>query len=182
MSDYFQILQREKNTKKNKSDNKKVDGNLNIEKKLLKNNEIKENKIKKVPNTINNFVKEINKDEKNKVKIIENNITNQSPIKEKNKTIDKDNNNSNKIKETTILTQSVDNIIWLSVSESSKMVGVQNKTLRRAIKLNRIKYKVVNNRYSLDFQSLISYMLSTTKLKNKLNQHGIGQYIKLWKE
>ena len=71
--------------------------------------------------------------------------------------------------------------IWLSVSEASKLGGVQAKTIRRAIQYNYVKYKIVNNRYLVDFPALITYLHTKTKLKNKLNQFGLGQYVDKWK-
>ena len=76
----------------------------------------------------------------------------------------------------------VDLPIWLSVSEAAKIGGVTNKTIRRAIAAQNIKYKVARNRYSLDFASVIKFLHSKTKLKNKLNQKGIGQYIIKWRK
>ena len=73
-----------------------------------------------------------------------------------------------------------DNEVWLSVSEAAKIGGVQSKTIRRAIKKD-LKYKVRGNRYAISFKSLIDYLHQNTKLKNKLNEHGIGQWIKDWK-
>lgn len=72
-------------------------------------------------------------------------------------------------------------IIWLSVSEAAKLGGVQTKTIRRAIQFNNVKYKIIGNRYSIEFLSLITFLHSKTKLKNKLNQFGLGQYIEQWK-
>lgn len=71
--------------------------------------------------------------------------------------------------------------IWLSVSEAAKIGGVQTKTIRRAIQYNKIKYKIVSNRYSIDLLSLIIFLQAKTKLKNKLNQFGLGQYVDKWK-
>ncbi len=72
--------------------------------------------------------------------------------------------------------------IWLSVSEAAKIGGVQTKTIRRAIQSKVIKYKIIGNRYLIELASLITYLLTKTKLKNKLNQFGIGQYIEQWKK
>ena len=72
-------------------------------------------------------------------------------------------------------------VIWLSVSEAAKIGGVQNKTVRRAIQFNNVKYKIISNRYLVDFSSLIAYLHATTKLKNKFNQFGLGQYVDKWK-
>jgi len=72
-------------------------------------------------------------------------------------------------------------IVWVSLSEASSIGGVQTKTLRRAIKSGRLRYKIVKNRYLVDFSSLINLLLSTKKLRNKLNESGVGQYVKEWK-
>lgn len=69
--------------------------------------------------------------------------------------------------------------IWLSISEAAKMGGVENKTIRRAIKKD-LKFKIKGNRYFVDFESLIFYLHRNTKLKNKLNEHGVGQFVKEW--
>ena len=69
--------------------------------------------------------------------------------------------------------------IWLSVSEAAKVGGVQNKTIRRALK-NDLKFKIKGNRYLIEFSSLIIYLHRNTKLNNKLLQYGVGQYVKEW--
>lgn len=73
-----------------------------------------------------------------------------------------------------------ENPLWLSVSEAAKIGGVQTKTIRRAIKKD-LEFKVKGNRYFINLGSLIIYLHKNTKLQNKLNEHGIGQYIKEWK-
>jgi excisionase family DNA binding protein len=71
--------------------------------------------------------------------------------------------------------------IWLSVSEAAKIGGVQTKTIRRAIQYNKVKYKIIGNRYLIDLATLITFLFAKTKLKNKLNQFGLGQYVDKWK-
>ena len=71
--------------------------------------------------------------------------------------------------------------VWLSVSEAAKIGGVQTKTIRRAIQDNQVKYKIIGNRYLIDFSTLLNYLRAKTKLKNKLNQFGLGQYVDKWK-
>jgi len=71
--------------------------------------------------------------------------------------------------------------IWLSVSEAAKIGGVQTKTIRRSIQDNHVKFKIIGNRYLIDLLSLIIYLSAKTKLKNKLNQYGLGQYVDKWK-
>jgi len=72
--------------------------------------------------------------------------------------------------------------IWLSVSESAKIGGVTSKTIRRAIQEKKIRYKIHHNRYLIDLASVVIYLNTNKKLKNKLLKHGIGQYIEKWKE
>jgi hypothetical protein len=80
-----------------------------------------------------------------------------------------------------IINNDIKSPIWLSVSESAKIGGVQAKTVRRAIQSNYVKYKIIGNRYLIDFPSLIAYLHTKKKLKNKLNQFGVGQYVDKWK-
>ncbi|MBD3248118.1 hypothetical protein GF382_02405 [Candidatus Falkowbacteria bacterium] len=84
-------------------------------------------------------------------------------------------------KRRTMLSEEVENPIWLNVSETAKLCGVQDKTIRRALKTSAmIKYKITANRYLLDLRSVVLYFYSNKKRKNKLEQNGIGQYIKDW--
>ena len=77
--------------------------------------------------------------------------------------------------------QQTNSPLWLSISESAKISGIQNKTIRRAIQYNSVKYKIIGNRYLVDFPSLVAYLHTKTKLKNKFNQFGLGQYVDKWK-
>jgi len=80
-----------------------------------------------------------------------------------------------------ILNKKVINPLWLTISEAAKLGGIQTKTIRRGIQIKKIKYKIIGNRYYVDFASIIIYLYSKTKLKNKLKQFGIGQYIDKWR-
>ena len=72
--------------------------------------------------------------------------------------------------------------IWVSVSEAAVLGGVQGKTIRRAIKADlNLKYKIVKNRYQIDLGSLLAFLHKNTKLKNKLKESGLGQYVSEWK-
>jgi hypothetical protein len=92
-----------------------------------------------------------------------------------------DNNNLQSGEENQLLEQMPENTLWLSISESSKLGGVTNKTIRRAIQSKSIRYKIIKNRYLVDFSSVIKYLHSNTKLKNKFQNHGLGQYVEKWK-
>lgn len=81
-----------------------------------------------------------------------------------------------------LLFKKIKNPIWVSVSEAAKLGGVQTKTIRRAIKSNRIGYKIISNRYLINFSSLIFFLHTKTKLKNKLKEYGLGQYVREWEK
>jgi len=73
--------------------------------------------------------------------------------------------------------------IWLSVSEAANLGGVGGKTIRRALKeKDALIYKIVKDRYQIDLSSLLKFLNSNTKLKNKLKDYGLGQYVGKWKE
>ena len=83
-----------------------------------------------------------------------------------------------------VLKRGIKNQIWLTLAEAAKFSGVDIKTIRRAVKASpgtEIRYKIQNNKYIIDLRSLIQYMHSSTKLKNKLYQNGLGQYVKGFK-
>lgn len=81
-----------------------------------------------------------------------------------------------------LLSKEVLHPLWLSVSESAKIGGVTDKTIRRAIQSKKIKYKIIKNRYGINFISVIKFCCSSAKLRNKLNFNGIGQYIEKWRD
>lgn len=71
--------------------------------------------------------------------------------------------------------------IRVSVSEAARLFGVDQKTIRRAIKEGQIKYLVVRGRYKLHFESLLQWSQLRTTVRNKLASSGIGQYVDQWK-
>ncbi len=75
-----------------------------------------------------------------------------------------------------------DKQIWLSVSESAKLAGVDNKTIRRAIKSKKLRYKVSGNRYAIRLSSLIEFSHENAKLRNKFYSQGLGQYVDKFKK
>lgn len=85
--------------------------------------------------------------------------------------------------ENTKLDFSINNPIYLTVTEAAKFAGVQDKTIRRALKqAGELKFRIVKDRYQIDLASLILFLHKKTKLRNKLYNSGIGQYIKSWQE
>lgn len=72
-------------------------------------------------------------------------------------------------------------IIRLSVSEAARLFGVDARTVRRAIKEQKLRYIVVRGRYKIHFSSLVDWSQLRTKIRNKRDTDGIGQYVELWK-
>jgi len=75
----------------------------------------------------------------------------------------------------------MDSNIRLSVSEAAKLFGVSQKAIRQAIKNQQVKYIVVNGRYKINFASLVDWSQASTRRRNRLQQHGLGQYVDQWK-
>lgn len=73
------------------------------------------------------------------------------------------------------------NVIRVTVSEASRLFGVDTKTIRRAIQAEKLKYIVVQGRYKINFSSLLEWSQGRTTTKNKLAGKGIGQYVDKWK-
>ncbi len=80
-----------------------------------------------------------------------------------------------------ILSYEAINPIWLTMSEAAKLGGLQKKTIKRAIRSNFLKYKIVENRYLVDLRSVLLYLASKKKLWNKLKEYGLGQYVEKWR-
>ena len=79
-------------------------------------------------------------------------------------------------------TKKVNSPIWVSVSEAASLGGVQGKTIRRALKTDpNLLFRIVKNRYQIEFGSLLSLLHKNTKLNNKLKDFGLGQYVADWK-
>jgi len=73
------------------------------------------------------------------------------------------------------------NLIRISVSEAARLFGVDQKTIRRAIKDQQLNYVVVRGRYRITFEGLLSWSQGRTAARNKLSSRGIGQYVDKWK-
>ena len=71
--------------------------------------------------------------------------------------------------------------IRLSVSESARMFGVSTRTIRRAIADNEVSYIVVHGRYKINFESLLKWSQSSTTVRKKRDQAGIGQFVDKWR-
>ncbi|MEK7159642.1 MAG: helix-turn-helix domain-containing protein, partial [Patescibacteria group bacterium] len=71
--------------------------------------------------------------------------------------------------------------VKVSISEAARLFGVDQNTIRRAIKRNELRFIVVQGRYKINFESIVEWSQKRVTVKNKLENRGIGQYIEKWK-
>lgn len=67
--------------------------------------------------------------------------------------------------------------IRITPSQAANLFGISEKTVRRAIKDSELRYIVVRGVYKINFDSLLKWSQTKTKVKNKFKNDGIGQYL-----
>ena len=82
---------------------------------------------------------------------------------------------------TPVETPNPETAIRVSISEASRLFGVNPRTIRRAIKNNELRYIVVRNRYKILFSSLVAWSQSRATVQHKCDKLGIGQWVQMWK-
>jgi excisionase family DNA binding protein len=70
--------------------------------------------------------------------------------------------------------------VRVSISEAARLFGVHPQTIRRAIQANEVRYIVVCGRYKISFESLVAWSEQKTRVKQKRNTRGIGQFVSTW--
>jgi hypothetical protein len=167
MSDFYQILKREIEPSTPISPAPKVAADLPTVKPLVENSRPKKNiatqKIAKPA-------------KQKKVKIKSATVKKNKTPKKKIKLEEKSTSDSE------FLSTQPANPIWLGLAEAGKLGGVRKRTIKRALRLGGLKYRIVESRYQVDLRSLLLYFLSKKKLWNKLLESGIGQYVEEWKK
>jgi excisionase family DNA binding protein len=71
--------------------------------------------------------------------------------------------------------------IRLSISEASKLFGISQRTIRRAIAVNALDFTLVQGRYKISFESILRWSQTSSLTIQKRDTHGIGQYVSAWK-
>lgn len=164
MSDFYQILKREIEPENSLPPAESKKQNFDIEKSTVENLEPKlKSFLKKAPKL--SAEKSLKKRRATKTK----------PESATKKSTEK------KLKTNDIfLSAQAANPIWLTMSETAKIGGLQKRTIKRALRSGSLKFRIVEGRYQVDLRSAILYFFSKKKLWNKLNESGIGQYIEKW--
>ncbi len=70
--------------------------------------------------------------------------------------------------------------IKLSPSQASKLFGVSERSIRRAIKNKQLPITVHNARYQIDFYDLLLWSEKLPNRQRKRDEFGIGQFVKQW--
>jgi len=71
--------------------------------------------------------------------------------------------------------------IRVTISQAANLFGLSQKTIRRAIADQEVLYVVVRGVYKINFESLLKWSQNRTKIRNKRDKAGIGQYVDRWK-
>ena len=71
--------------------------------------------------------------------------------------------------------------VRLSINEASRLFGISEKTVRRAIKDGDIRYSVIRGRYKLQFDSVLNWSQQSGTLSRRRDESGIGQWVGQWK-
>ena len=79
------------------------------------------------------------------------------------------------------MTSEEPSVIRVSISEASRLFGIHQRTIRRAITDGELRYIVVRGRYKLHFESLVVWSQRSASAKQKRDSVGIGQWVTQWK-
>lgn len=71
--------------------------------------------------------------------------------------------------------------IRVTISQAANLFGLSQKTIRRAITDEELLYVVVRGVYKINFESLLKWSQNRTKIRNKRDSQGIGQFVDKWK-
>lgn len=71
--------------------------------------------------------------------------------------------------------------VRVSINEASRLFGISEKSIRRAIRSDELRYIIVRNRYKLSFSSLVSWSQKSRNFQMKTATKGIGQWVDQWK-
>lgn len=74
--------------------------------------------------------------------------------------------------------------LWLKASEAANLAGISEKTVRRALANpdSGLVFRISKDRYQIELTSFLVFVKANIKLKNKLKDYGLGQYVKEWRE
>ena len=72
------------------------------------------------------------------------------------------------------------NKVFISPSQAALLFGVSERSIRRAIVKNELKYKIEQGRYKIDFEDVLKWSELKPGRQKKRDELGIGQYVDNW--
>jgi len=72
-------------------------------------------------------------------------------------------------------------IIRVSPSQAAQLFGVNERSVRRALKNGEIRYIIVQGRYKINFEDLVRWSQKMPSRQEKRDTQGIGQYVGKWR-
>lgn len=70
--------------------------------------------------------------------------------------------------------------IFVSPSYAALLLGVSERSIRRAIANHELKYIVEQERYKINFEDLLNWSMQKPARAKKRDEEGIGQYVDKW--
>jgi len=74
------------------------------------------------------------------------------------------------------------NAIKISPSIAALLIGISERSIRRAIKAQEIKAVVTNSRYKINLEDLLAWSNKLPNRQQKRDTLGFGQFVEKWKE
>jgi len=71
--------------------------------------------------------------------------------------------------------------VRVSPSQAAQLFGVNERSIRRAIKNGELRYIIVQGRYKINFEDLVKWSQQLPSRENKRDSEGIGQYVAKWR-
>ncbi|PIW95811.1 hypothetical protein CO134_02265 [Candidatus Kuenenbacteria bacterium CG_4_9_14_3_um_filter_39_14] len=73
------------------------------------------------------------------------------------------------------------NPIYLSPSLASKLTGISERSIRRAIKKKELPVTIKKSRYQINFYDLLLWSDKLPNRVRKRDELGLGQFVEKWK-
>jgi len=70
--------------------------------------------------------------------------------------------------------------IFFSPSQASKLFGVSERSIRRAIASGQLNYTIEKERYKIDFLDVLKWSEQKPGRAQKRDEFGVGQYVDKW--
>ena len=69
----------------------------------------------------------------------------------------------------------------LSISETARLFGLSEKTIRRAVKARELPIMIIKGRYRIQFKDVLEWSSQRPRLATARDTKGIGQFTTGWR-